>query len=314
MTTTKDQSVEPGKDETQLSPVLERPTPSLLARSTYEAYLSIALSAAAAVTSSWALKEVCLTVGFALLADLIWHSHITHYWPKWCKRLFILCFLPLVIYLGWIVYWHQIQLEVVFRRPQVLSWRQEKTVVFKLNEFYQHFQDLGLPVSLEAPSIGFSAERQWVTASSGERSYMGLITIGTKEKEPIFTITGEYSWYVLTQYLYRPTPSHNVAFAAMELAPYYNCSFWGEARRDCQHDGWPKSLWQIRETYGAVFTDAMVTYAVREIHDDTSKRTEIDPESYLYRMIMQGESILDSSPQTAKSVSNIFAQNGISPH
>jgi len=170
---------------------------------------------------------------------------------------------------------------------------------------------LDIPTPAEIPPLGVLTGGIGVNVTTtGTSPYHDEIMVGERSLNDRTEATHGYSWYVIKQ-LVNQKPSKETILsqhtnrAGWALATYYNWSFWNNAPKK-QPDQWAATLWKIREKFGQKFTDQMLAYTLRSIHDSPEEGADANFNIYFFRKLRTGELAVDNEHRKLSEINEIL--------
>jgi hypothetical protein len=227
---------------------------------------------------------------------------------------------------------------LLFKASPLFTPQRKVRIVDDVARFRSYLSSLGLyvPVGLLPIGVGGNATN---TAPTRDTTVSDNLSIESSSIDEPSSITHAYARYIIMKILLGPdisllpawaqawTSPEGVARSTMEdvFRDYLNWSFWGKRLGDHEmQQGWLDSLWEIRERYGAEFSDSLVAYLIKSFASNASppsigNRPLTQPVSMpnplvdaaIHSHLFEANRIVDNGDSRIATINDILRKHGV---
>jgi hypothetical protein len=260
-------------------------------------------------------------VAVALAVYTLWKWEKVKDWA--IAKKIVICLVVMLAYVSTLglglnkQYATEYNMNLSFKEYPAFTWWMELRVTWNFAKARDYLKSLTIPINPETPPIDIVYSNAGSVASLPKPTYREAINIGAAQLKESRGQTRAYVFYQMAYVL--PKPDNSAPFGRQgaylrqvnDFSDYFNAAIWDKpdstwAETDT---GWPAKLWDMRERFGKRFTDQVVAYTLKSLHDAPEEGASDDPDTYFCRHLKIGEDRVDHEASKWPEILDILGRN-----
>jgi superinfection exclusion protein B len=258
----------------------------------------------------YGLARSLVITGAVLVPSKVVHDALVEHKPAKQVLAAFLISGTVVAAVAWGAWWvidkiewkNEVIIKVTFKSSPIFTPRRQRKIVWELNRYYRYLAALGFDLSPDIPPLGLTPPHSLLLGGGqmGAPSYYSSIYVpeGMVDDPNIFRYIFSVSFF--NGYLTNPnatsrSEAEDGEIAAWVYSCYYPVSFGGRQVCSTEAPGhkWNDALWEIRQTFGADYTDRLLCYSFKMWKAIPSKYPDSFDQFFRYKLV-SGESVADN--------------------